>query len=130
MVDEGIIDTDVASGVSDGLNVEVEDRTFETDGKSVVSDGVDVWVEDAVNVLVVEAGFEEDVKVEDGTLDTDVKSEVDVSITGVEAIEWVLVDILDEVADLEEICIGFSGVLGKVVEVLEKPKNKLNPFTV
>ena len=42
MVDEGIIDTDVASGVSDGLNVEVEDRTFDTDGKSVVSDGVDV----------------------------------------------------------------------------------------
>ena len=42
MVDEGIIDTDVASGVSDGLNVEVEDRTFDTDVKSVVSDGVDV----------------------------------------------------------------------------------------
>ena len=95
MVDEGIIDTDVASGVSDGLNVwvedavnvfivesreekdvTVEDRTFDTDVKSVVSDGVDVWVEDAVNVLVVEAGFEEDVKVEDGTLDTDVKSVV------------------------------------------------------
>ena len=58
MVDEGLIDTDVASGVSDGLNVEVEDRTFDTDVKSVVSGGVDVLVGDAVNVLVVEAGVE------------------------------------------------------------------------
>ena len=111
-------------------DVKVEDGIFDTDVKSVVSGGVDVLVGDAVNVLVVEAAVESYADVEDGTFDTDVKSEVDVSITGVEAIEWVLVDILDEVADLEEICIGFSGVLGKVVEVLEKPENKLNPFTV
>ena len=64
MVDEGLIDTDVASEVSDGLNV---------------------CIGDAVNVLAVEARDEEDVKVEDGTFDTDVKSEV-VVITDVESI--------------------------------------------
>ena len=66
--------------------------------------------------------------VEDGTFDTDVKSGVDVSITDVEANVWVLVDILGEEAGLEEICTGFSDVLGKIV--LEKPANKVNSFIV
>ena len=55
MVDEGILDTVVASEVSDELNV---------------------CIGDAVNVLAVEARDEEDVKVVDGIFGTDVESEI------------------------------------------------------